>query len=301
MVKVDRVALLGFGEASKTFLQSWAEKTPEIVSVFDTKTDVPATRETKLLEYIEHSVQGTFNAKDAIQSAQVIFSLVTADQADEALKSVESALTPKQLYLDCNSCAPQLKKALARRAEKQYVDYIDVAIMAPVLTSQPQTPIYVSGPKADEAEPFLSHLGFDVTIISDKVGDASSIKMLRSVMVKGLEALTTECMLAACKLGVEEHVVNSLAATYPGLPLEQLSHYHMERMLVHGERRNAELQQVASTLNQLNISSSMVNGAMNWHRALGTLPISAEQLNFKQLTSRILGQLEQNTADSTVL
>ena len=135
-------------------------------------------------------MQGTFKAEEAIDGAQVIFSLVTADQAEPALQALIPSLSEKQIILDCNSCSPKTKQRLAQQVKAQGAEYIDVAIMAPVLAAKPRIPLNISGERADKVADYLSQAGFDVEVISEQVGDASSIKMLRSVMVKGLEALT---------------------------------------------------------------------------------------------------------------
>lgn len=299
MMRISRIAFIGFGEAAKTFISSWDNKAPEIINAFDLKTNSVFTRERKLLEYIEHGVQGTFKAEEAIDGAQVIFSLVTADQAEPALQALIPSLSEKQIILDCNSCSPKTKQRLAQQVKAQGAEYIDVAIMAPVLAAKPRIPLNISGERADKVADYLSQAGFDVEVISEQVGDASSIKMLRSVMVKGLEALTTECLLAARKSGVEEHVLKSLSNTYPGLALGDLSRYHMERMLNHGERRHAELKEVAATLSELEINHSMVMGAMSWHQSLGELSIEYIEQPLSQLSDEIIEKLQVANLDAT--
>ncbi|KFA97421.1 DUF1932 domain-containing protein [Vibrio sp. ER1A] len=290
-MRVTRIAFIGFGEAAKSFISAWNNKAPEIMNAFDIKTNSSLTRETKLLEYIDYGVQGTFRAQEAIRGAQVVFSLVTADQAETAIKDIIPSLGHKQLVLDCNSCSPQTKKELARLTEQQGSNYVDVAIMAPVLHSAPAIPVNLSGPKAKQAASYLTSLGFKTQVISERVGDASSIKMLRSILVKGFEALTTECLVAARKSGVEKQVLKSLSDTYPDLPLAKLSRYHMERMLNHGERRHSELKEVEALLKDLKIDHSMVTGAMNWHQMLGAMPIEEQQLPLEELSDEIIKHL----------
>jgi len=55
------------------------------------------------------------------------------------------------------------------------------------------------------------------TIASDQVGAAAALKMIRSVMIKGIEALTAECFLAAHRAGIVEEVAASLKNNYPGI------------------------------------------------------------------------------------
>ena len=57
--------------------------------------------------------------------------------------------------------------------------------------------------------------------VEGPVGRASSIKMVRSIMVKGLEALTAECSLAAAAAGVSEEVFPSLKSGHPKIDVEE--------------------------------------------------------------------------------
>ncbi|ANW25958.1 hypothetical protein BA953_17370 [Vibrio coralliilyticus] len=268
MAKVTRTAFIGFGEAAKSFIDKWQNKLPEVISAYDIKTRSTLAREAKLLEYIEHHVQGTFNASEAIIGAQCIFSLVTPSQAQTAVDSLASELKPKQWLFDCNSCAPEVKKRNASTVESYGANYVDVAIMAPVKTQQ-AIPLNISGRNATEAVTILESLGFDVNVISDHVGDATTVKMVRSVFVKGLEALTAECALAAHKSGLEQHIFSSLAKSYPGLNINSKVAYNLERMASHGIRRSEELSAVANTLESLEIEPKMTKSALEWHDKIG--------------------------------
>ncbi|MFX8316376.1 hypothetical protein ABTL66_19245, partial [Acinetobacter baumannii] len=81
--------------------------------------------------------------------------------------------------------------------------YVDVAVLAPVNPARMNVPLLVAGPDAAEAAQALGAAGFaSVRMVGDEIGRASAIKMIRSVMVKGIEALTAEMMLAATAAGV---------------------------------------------------------------------------------------------------
>ncbi len=100
--------------------------------------------------------------------------------------------------------------------------------------------------------------GGSVAIVPGAVGAASSIKMIRSVMVKGLEALTAECFLAADAAGVTEAVRASLDASWPGTDWGAKADYNLERMMAHGIRRAAEMEEVAKTLDAEPNAATMV-------------------------------------------
>lgn len=291
-MRTTRAAFIGFGEAAQALISIAGDNAPDVLSAFDIKTRDEATREAKLMDYIQFQVNGAFNPVQAVSGAQLIFSLVTPDQAKQALEPLSNALAEKQTIIDCNSCAPGIKKHNAALVESQGAAYIDAAIMSPVKTNSNRIPLYISGKTARQIVPQLYYLGFDVTVISEQVGDASQIKMLRSAMVKGLEALTTECILAAHQAGVAPYVIESLEKSYPQLNLSQLAIYHMERMLTHGKRRSEELKSVVETLAALNINTSMSSGAIHWHQLMSDVNVTVENQTLEQLSNQILNTME---------
>ncbi len=170
-----------------------------------------------------------------------------------------------------NSVAPDTKRAAAA-AIGSAARYVAVAVMAPVHPARLAVPLLVSGPYAAAGEAALRAIGFaDVRIAGPAIGDASSIKMIRSVMVKGIEALSAECILAAEAAGVREAVVASLDASWPGADWARRFDYNLDRMMVHGLRRAAEMEEVVKTLDALGTGSAMTRGTVDRQRAIGRL------------------------------
>jgi 3-hydroxyisobutyrate dehydrogenase-like beta-hydroxyacid dehydrogenase len=135
--------------------------------------------------------------------------------------------------------------------------------MAPVNPPALNVPLLVSGPEAQQAERLLNGAGFSNTrMAGSEVGRASAIKMIRSVMVKGLEALTDECAAAARAAGAYDEVMASLDASERGWNWMQKAEYNRERMETHGTRRAAEMEQVAATLRALGVDPLMTEAAV---------------------------------------
>ena len=105
------------------------------------------------------------------------------------------------------------------------------------------------------------------------LGKASSIKMIRSVMVKGLEALTTECVTAAYRAGVLEEVLTSLDASAAPPSWRERADYNLDRMLVHGLRRAAEMEEVVKTLDALRVDAALSRGTIVRQQSVGGLGI----------------------------
>ncbi|MFY9351166.1 MAG: DUF1932 domain-containing protein [Sphingobium sp.] len=266
------VGLIGFGEAGSTFAIAggWAG----LCHVFDRKTDDPATRDAMLAAYAAAGVTGASALADVGSAAPLLMSLVTADQALAVAEQAAGLIAPGTLYCDMNSVAPQTKQAAARAIEAADGQYVDAAVMAPVYPARLSVPLLLSGGRADAAQARLAALGFtNSRIVGDAVGRASAIKMIRSVMVKGLEALTAECVLAAGAAGVLDEVLASLDASEKPRTWVERADYNLDRMLVHGLRRAVEMEEVVKTLDGLGTGAAMTRGTVARQRAIGALGV----------------------------
>jgi len=253
------LALIGFGEAGSTFARAAGWEAG--AQAFDI---APARR--AAME--EAGVVACASARDALISADLVLSLVTADSALAVAEDYAGWLREGALFCDMNSVAPQTKRAAAHAVEAAGGRYVDVAVLAPVHPARLKVPLLVSGPAAPEAAQALGEAGFvNVRVVGDEVGRASAIKMIRSVMVKGVEALTAEMMLAATRAGVVEDVLASLDASEKTDSWLSRAAYNIERMTTHGLRRAAEMEESARTLEDLGVEPLMTRGTVARQRA----------------------------------
>lgn len=288
---MSAIATIGFGEAAQAFVSGWRSEDGVSlgqISTFDIKVETPSLRDNLRRACSDLDVICGESPRQALAGTAIVFSLVTADRALEAAANVAEFLVRDALYLDCNSCSPATKAAAARLVEAAGAVYVDVAVMSPVHPARHRTPLLLSGSEAKRAHNILRGLGMKAEIAGDEVGQASSIKMLRSVMIKGLEALTAECMLAARRAGVEKAVLASLQASDPGIDWTARAAYNLERMIVHGRRRAAEMQEVAATLRELGLPDRMAAAAADWQRQIGELGITAPENSLEARADAIL-------------
>lgn len=277
------LAFIGFGEAASAFVQGWAQARPRRVRAYDIKVDDESAnvRERKWLEYERSQVSGCATVAEALADSSLVFCVVTADQALIAARQAAASIRPGTLYLDCNSCAPGTKRRAADVIEKAAGRYVDVAIMAPVHPALHRVPMLLSGPHAAAALEALAALDMQAKIAQGPVGAASSIKMVRSIMVKGLEALMVECVLAGRRAGVDEPVLDSLEGTFPEFRWKERAAYMLERVMVHGVRRAAEMREVALTVEELGLSAFMSGAAIQWQQRIGELALAAPQGDYR--------------------
>ena len=267
----SRVAFIGFGEAGIAFAEAIGPAFG--LAAFDIKTLDPATAAAKREEYRRTGVAGAETLEQAVAPTSLLISVVTADQALATAGQAAAWLAPGALYCDFNSVAPATKRRAAAIIEAAGGHYADVAVMSPVLPLRLGVPLLVSGPRAGEACAALRALGFAPREAGDEVGRASTIKMLRSVMVKGIEALSAECFLASLRAGVLDEVAASLDASWPGVDWAAKADYNLDRMMVHGLRRAAEMDEVARTLADLCLANGMAAATAEAQRRIGALAI----------------------------
>jgi len=283
-----RLALIGYGEAGRAFARGWrAAGVTGDIRAFD----------------IDPARSLSASRAAALEGAQAVFCLVTADRATEAFEQIAPHLPPDPpsgppsgpsggvLVFDGNSCAPATKRENALVVEGAGGRYVDMAIMAPVHPRLHETPVLLAGPHAEAGRGMLARLGMRSRVAGDEVGQASAIKMIRSVMVKGMEALFAECVLAGRRAGVEDVVLDSLQDSFPEFDWAARAAYSLERMMVHGTRRAAEMREVARTVRELGLSGAMSEASAHWQALVGGLGLEAGVDDVRARSDAILAVL----------
>src|SRR5215813_3149243 len=264
-----RISFIGFGEAGQAIASGLRETGIERVAAWDILFPDAAGAPLKAAA-ATMGVRAASSAADAVRETDMIISAVTAASSVDAARSVASHLTGNPYYLDINSVSPGRKQQTAKLLGEG-ARYVDVAVIAPIHPARHRTPLLVSGPHVEEISPLLRELEMQFTLVSPQIGSAAAIKMIRSVMIKGMEALTLECFLAATRAGVLEEVTTSLKNNYPTLDWIKIADYNLERMASHGERRAAEMEESAATLRELGLDPLMVDSTVRRQREMGTL------------------------------
>ncbi|WP_414147585.1 DUF1932 domain-containing protein [Erwinia sp. BNK-24-b] len=279
---MNKITIIGFGEAGAIFAAGLAKKAA--VTIWDRKLTQPETRREMESKAAACNVRVASSLSDALRDARLIFSAVTAAEALNVAQEAAADLRSGQTFFDLNSVAPATKKAAASVVEAAGAAYIDIAVMAPVPPKGMQTPLLIGGPTAETASAELTALGLNGRYRSREVGEASAIKMCRSIMIKGLEALTTECLSAARQYGVEQAVLDSLHASFPSLGWnDALPDYLVSRVAEHGQRRAEEMREVVQTLKDVNVSPAMSEGIACTQQGLVDA-LARKGVRYQQLT-----------------
>ena len=254
---LNSIALVGFGEAG-TLLAEGCVKAGAKVSTYDIKVGDAALRpalaeRAETLGVVLHD-----SLESAVRGADLVISAVTASSARAAAESAAEFLKPGQYFMDINSVSPATKGIDRDAIERSGAFYVESAVMAPVPPYGLKVPMLLGGAQAAVLSESLNKLGLRTRAVATRVGVASAIKMCRSVMIKGIEALTVECMTAARSYGAEKEVLASLAETFPSMGWTgDLPDYLISRVAEHGRRRAAEMREVVETLQDVDIAPLM--------------------------------------------
>jgi len=258
---LQRFALIGFGEAGSILGEDLAAA-GHAVAMYDLLLDSPSSR-TQMREKARRvSVRAADTFEDAVAAAQVVISAVTAASSADVAAKAAAVLRAGQVLLDINSVSPAKKLSNAALVEAAGADYVEAAVMAPVPPQRLRVPMLLGGRRAAAVAEQLRDVGMNATALSDKIGVASAVKMCRSIVIKGLEALTLESMLAARQFGAEREVLESLNGTFPSMGWTgKLPDYLISRVAEHGRRRAAEMHEVARTLQDVGVEPATMTVA----------------------------------------
>ena len=184
------------------------------------------------------------------REANLLISAVTASSTLAAGEKAALHARAGSLFLDLNSASPGTKQSAAKTLEAAGVDYVEAGVMTSVPPYGIRVPMLLGGARAAGLAETLTAWGMDAKAVSEQLGVASAIKMSRSIMIKGLEALVIESYTTARRYGVEAHVLPTLKETFPQIDWDKQGAYFFSRVVQHGKRRAEEMRESAQTVKE---------------------------------------------------
>jgi 3-hydroxyisobutyrate dehydrogenase-like beta-hydroxyacid dehydrogenase len=251
------IAFIGFGEVGQRFSADLLRGGGVAIAAYDLLFDEPDRGAEYRANAAAMGVVPAESAAAASLGATVVISAVTADAAEGVAAAAAHYLQPGQMFFDVNSAAPSTKQRAAGHVEAAGADYVEGAVMAPVAIPGIAVPILAGGPAAERCAAILNRLGFSLTPVATEHGKASAMKLCRSIMIKGMEALIIDCAAAARAAGVEREVFASLSASFPSIDWPKLADDMAGRVARHGRRRAAEMREAAEMLTAMGRDASL--------------------------------------------
>lgn len=269
-----RVALIGLGEVGRVFAEDLRTAGVRDVAAWDTAFADPASRASRNAADLGLALADS--AASVVAGADLVVSAVTAAGCVAAARSAATAPLAGAWFFDPNSASPGNKAEAARAVADAGGRYVEAALMSPIAPRRLASPFLLGGPDAEAFVALAPRFGLTaVSIASEVVGRAAATKLCRSVVVKGLEALFAEALLAARHYGVERDVLASLSNILPEADWEQIAGYFISRSVQHGARRAEEMAEAAATVEDAGVDPWMARAAVRrqeWAAGLGVPP-----------------------------
>ena len=271
MGKAPAIGFIGFGEAGYTIANGLRDAGVDRISAYDIAAD-DADRGPLIRERAGLSHTTLVTSSSALAAASdVLFSTVTSSSSLEAAQQTTPFLQSRHIYADLNSVSPARKREIADVVRASGAGFVEAAVMAPVQPYGHRVPMLLGGDASERFIETMASFGMRLTDLHAEVGTAAAVKMCRSIVVKGLEALLAECVLAAVPHQADEHVFASLNESFPGIDWKKLADYTIGRVVVHGERRAREMEEVAETLRAIGVDPIMAEATarrQDWSAAM---------------------------------
>ena len=250
-MNVHRIGIIGYGEVGKIF-GAGLKRQPGIESVcaWDLKFADAATQAVERDQAARAGIGVHASMQALCAASDLMISAVTASNALAVAREVAQHICTGCVFLDLNSASPATKQQAAALIDGAGGHYVEAGVMTSVPPHGIRVPMLLGGAKAAELAAVLTGWGMDAKAVSEQLGVASAIKMCRSIMIKGLEALVIESYTTARRYGVEDHLLPTLAETFPSIDWHQQGAYFFSRVGQHGKRRAEEMREAAITVQE---------------------------------------------------
>jgi 3-hydroxyisobutyrate dehydrogenase-like beta-hydroxyacid dehydrogenase len=249
-----KIGFIGFGEVGRTFSREMKDRGGEVY-YFDVMDKDP-----------EEGIV-SLPLQDLIHKCNIILSTVNTHLAVAVAEKTVPYLTSGKTYADMNSTSASVKKRIAQIIEPSHASFIEGAILSAVGETGARSSILVSGERGEEFSRLMNDLGLiNLKYFSPKIGDASQVKMIRSIFSKGVECLLLEMLIAGKCAGVAEYLWKDIVDFMTKNSFEKVSENWIKTHPLACERRYHEMLQVLETLADLGVSPTMTQGTCDFFR-----------------------------------
>jgi 3-hydroxyisobutyrate dehydrogenase-like beta-hydroxyacid dehydrogenase len=265
------LGIVGYGEVGKIFAKGLQGQAGiEAMCAWDLNFQPGAIADTERTHADAQGVRPTQGMAELCAQATLIMSAVTASNTLAVAEEAARHLRPGTVFLDLNSASPGTKQQAAKAIESAGGRYVEAGVMTSVPPYGIAVPMLLGGSHAETLAQTLTDWGMNARAVAPEIGVASAIKMCRSIMIKGMEALVIESYATARRYGVEAHVLPTLVETFPQIDWESTGAYFFSRVAQHGKRRAEEMRESARTVQEAGFPPIMASAIAEKHDWVAT-------------------------------
>jgi 3-hydroxyisobutyrate dehydrogenase len=230
-----KTVILGGGIVGLCYAKALADQGHALIAFCDSRASLHLMDFAASHALPVHAAAGPWLA-DADLVVSAVFGTVALELAEQALAHMSAGA----LYVDMTTADPQDMSRAETLARSGGQRFVDVAITGAVNLSGARTPLLCSGEGAEEVRALLAACGAPIRVVGTKPGDAASLKLLRSIFTKGMEALAVECLVTAERKGLRAALHDVLSDIDEG-SLRELMESMVRTHIPHSARRRNEV------------------------------------------------------------
>lgn len=267
-----RVGIIGFGEVGSAFGRGVTGEGLEDVVAADAALEDATFGPLIRRRADEARVTLLPSNAEVGEVSDVVLVAVPGVRALEAAQQAAPGLRRGQLYVDVGSASPRVKHALAEVVAAAGATTVDVAILSSPLIEGHRVATLASGPEAGRYRELMTPYGFKIDLVGEQPGQAAAIKMLRSVLMKGIESLLLESLLAARRHGVEDVVLSTVGDFWNKGSFVEMANVLITTDAIHAGRRAHEADMMSEVVQEVGITprlSPHVAETLHWSAGLG--------------------------------
>ncbi|MCA6122960.1 NAD(P)-dependent oxidoreductase [Bradyrhizobium sp. WSM 1704] len=252
------IGFVGFGEAAQCFAAHLAGKGALAPLVFcEGKTNHPPYQEAFRNMAAAHGVELVNSLHELMTRADVVVSAVVVATAVPVGQAIAALLRPGMLVVDINASTPRAKRLVGDAVVAKGGTFVDANLMGAVSIYGAAVPLYCSGDGAARFADTFAPLGFTIELAGPDAGTAAAVKMLRSVVTKGMEALIVEALTAASLAGVRSEALRGICEPMDATRYSKFVDMCVRTDVLHAERRAVEMDGVAEGLREIGLQPIM--------------------------------------------
>lgn len=256
-MKYNRIGIIGYGEVGQAFTEGLSSSKGVDIAVFDIRFTSDTAPNALATVAQAQNLKIERSLKALVKGTDLIISAVTCEEAWKVAEASSRHMRKEQIYVDLNTVTPHLKEKMNRLVTQGGAEFIEVAILGTISSYGFKSPMLACGKEAQKFGDFLNSLGFSVKVLSEKIGTASYMKMLRSIFAKGVESLLFEMLVAAEKCDLLEPVMDAIVNHMDNGSFLNIAETWIITNVMHAQRRADEMDHVIQTLKHLNMQPVM--------------------------------------------
>ena len=268
-MKVETVGIMSPGDMGSAVGKILRDEGINVITCLEGLSELSQLRAKKA------NMHNVRTMEQLVCDSDIILSILVPSEAltfSQRISEVFRRTGATSVFADCNAIAPHTVAKIKSMMTDLGITFIDGGIIGPPpRVDKKSTRIYCSGPDTSAMES-LNQYGLDVRVVGNKIGQASSLKMVYSASNKGTIALWTELLVAAKVLGVEEALKNEFELSQDVIYEEIIE--RIPSMPRRAKRWTGEMIEIADTFEGIGMTPRVFLGAHDMYRFISNTPLA---------------------------